>query len=125
MEIRHPTVNCQNCIETDCYMNNRYCKNTGFWGYSIVGLGQTYIKLQLREELIWKWSESEDNFHSKWWQYMGAFDDQCGDQSYLDECSTKVMEDVNIDVGQIDKMMKDSFKTVNVDDKTFEDNVML
>lgn len=56
---------------------------------------------------------------------MGAFDDQCGDQSYLDECSTKVMEDVNIDVGQIDKMMKDSFKTVNVDDKTFEDNVML
>lgn len=44
-----------------------------------------------------------------WWNYMIRFDNECLEIQVADECSTKIMENLNIDKSKIDKCFEGSF----------------
>ena len=60
-----------------------------------------------------------------WWKYMIKFDIECIEIQVVEDCSKKIMKEVDIDAEKVDNCFKDSFLTSNKINYETDDNWIL
>lgn len=116
---------CQSCFISNftefpdnCISGGRYCCPDP--DGSGPATGAHIVQEDLRQICIFK------NYQDKWWDYMKKFDSECIEYQVVDDCSQKVMKDVNIDRKVIQQCFNESFdKTGDQVDPLKNDNKLL
>lgn len=102
----------------NCISGGRYCCPDP--DGSGPATGAHIVQEDLRQICIFQ------KYEDKWWDYMNKFDSECIEYQVVEDCSKKVMKEVDIDEKVIQQCFEESFiKTGNKVNPLTDDNILL